>query len=807
LKKKHKVITLLVEMRNRLKPYLFAAINVLFLLLLIYLTSSIAKPISIDWLAFVLFGLLTVFTMFYGIKLAGGRVSFLPMVAVAAYLVMGALVTAWLFFIAAWVQGLILYFLLQRADSPVLLNKKLDLFERTAVNATMIPASILFGSFIYERLAELSSLGSAGYPVLILFWGAGYFFINYLFVILFFAFQGSKQLQQFWQSMPQPLLYEAVAVPFAPLVARIYTDLGWDYFLILMLGIVFLSFAVRYLNQIGLHLNRRELELDSLKNVGQTLSAGLELESVLAAIHIQVGRLMPAHTFYIALYDAMNNEVTFPFAMEADQPKEIMARQDGNGLVEYVLREKRPLLIPKNAAAAAQTLTLTLYGREPVCWLGVPIMLAENPIGVMAVQSYDQSSMFDDWHQDVLMTIAVQAAMAIQNARRYAQTDSQLARHVQELNSILSTIHEGILLVSPGGIVVMANRVFTELIDLMDDRLIGQSLFESDGSASLLALAGYDLMDWEQDCQALEQGEEWRTSHIVITQPVERQVERTLVPVYDGTRGITGWLLIFRDITEEIELAKVREETIHMLVHDLRSPLSVTLGSLQTIDAWLEMGRTEDVKRLLDLAHNGGQRMLQILNNLLDSYKFENGDVPLNLEPISILPWLTDVKKQFTPAAVNAGLTIEVDVAPGLPMIWADKDHMVRVLSNLVDNAVKFTPDGGQITLWAKRADDENEPVLVGVTDTGLGIPPEQQARLFIKFQQNTAARGRRQGTGLGLTYCKLVVEAHNGRIWVESEGIEGQGSTFLMLLPAFDNGRSRSTGPLRKPDFMQSTS
>ena len=796
---------LTLEMQNRTKPYLFAAIHILFLLQLIFLTSSMAvKPILDDRLAFVLFGLLAVFTMFYGIKLAGGRISLLPLVALAAYLVMGTVVVAWLFFIAAWAHGLISYFLLQRVDSSTPLTEKLELFERTAVNATMMPFGVLFGSFIYEQLTDLFLLSDAGYPVFILFWGVGYLFINYLFVISYFALKSKDALRQFWQSMPQPLLYEAVPVPFAPVMARIYTDLGWDYFLFLMLGIVFLTFIFRYLNEIGLHLNRRVMELDSLRKVGQTLSAGLELESVLAAIHTQVSRLVPANTFYIALYNAANNEVSFPFAMEGDQPKVIMARQDGNGLVEYVLREKRPLLIPKNAAVTALALDLTLFGREPVCWLGVPILLADDPIGVIAVQSYDQASLFDDWHQDVLMTIATQAAMAIQNAQRYAQTGNELARHVQELNSILSTIHEGILLVSPGGTVVMTNRIFTEFIGMTDNELIGHSLFESDVKASLLSLVGYDVADWEQDCQALAHGEKWRTARIVIAEPVERQAERTLAPIRDETDGITGWLLIFRDITEEIELAKVREETIHMLVHDLRSPLSVTLGSLQTIDAWLEMGRTDDVKRLLDLAHNGGQRMLQLLNNLLDSYKFENGDAPLNQEPISVLPWLTDVKKQFTPVAANAGLKIEVDIAPGLPMIWADKEHMIRVLSNLVDNAVKFTPDGGQITLWAKRVEDEENPIMVGITDTGSGIPPEQQSRLFVKFQQNTAARGRRQGTGLGLTYCKLVVEAHNGRIWVESDGIEGQGSTFLMLLPAYDNGRSRSTGPLRQPAFIE---
>jgi signal transduction histidine kinase len=437
---------------------------------------------------------------------------------------------------------------------------------------------------------------------------------------------------------------------------------------------------------------------------------------------------------------------------------------------------------------------LTLLGREPACWLGVPIMLADDPIGAIVVQSYEQSSLYDDWHQDVLMTIATQAGMAISNAWLYAQTGSELARHVQELNSILSTIHEGILLASPDGNVITTNRVFTEFVGLADDELTGQSLFDVDEKISLLAQIGYDQPGWQKDCMTLSQDEKWLAARIVMAGPVERQVERTLVPVRDNVNVITGWLLIFRDITEEIELAKGREETIHMLVHDLRSPLSVTLGSLQTIDAWLEMGRTDDVRRLLDLAHNGGQRMLQLLNNLLDTYKFEHGNVPLNIEPMPVLPWLTDVKAQFTPAAANAGLTIAVEVESGLPMLGVDKQHMMRVLSNLVDNAVKFTPDGGQIKLWARLATNEDNPVLVGVSDTGMGIPPDEQQRVFVKFQQNSAGRGRRQGTGLGLTYCKLVVEAHNGRIWVESEGVEGKGSTFLMVLPAFDDGRSHST-------------
>lgn len=758
----------------------------LFLLQLLFLTSTHGLP-PIDSLAVILFGSLVVFTMLHGIKLTEGQVSLLPMVAVATYLVMGPVAATWLVWAGVLISGPFSYVRSRRNGLLGSWDERLDLFDRTAVNALMMPVGILFGSLIYELMVDWLALDSVSYPILILFWGVGYFFINYLFITLFFATRDKTALRRFWQNMPQPLLFEVIPLPFAPLIARIYTDLGRDYFLILLLGIVMITLTIQYLNEIGMRLNRRDMELDSLKNVGKTLGAGLEIDSVMAAIRVQVLRLMPAQMFYIALYDPNQNRVTFPFAMQGEQRMTIAARQDGHGLVEHVLVEKRPLLIPKNVAATAQSLDLAVFGQEPACWLGVPIMLADAPIGVIVVESYDQSSLYDEWHQDVLTTIATQAAMAIHNARLYAQTGSELDQRVQELNSILSTIHEGTLLVSLEGQIITANRILTEFIGLPDDELEGRSLFARDTDDDLLAKIGYEFADWQADCAALAQGEKWHTAHIVMSGSQRREVERTLVPVRDEASVITGWLLIFRDITEEIELSKSREETIHMLVHDLRSPLSVTMGSLETMNAWLEMGRTDDVRRLLDLANTGGQRMLQLLNNLLDSYKFESGTMPLTQEAIPVLPWLADLKAQFAPAAAIANLSLDLNVEPGLPMLWADKGHMTRVISNLVDNAIKFTPDGGNIELWARCPNDGECTILMGVSDNGLGIPLEEQAKLFDKFRQRADVRGRRQGTGLGLTYCKLVVEAHNGRIWIESEGVKGQGSTFVMVLPAFD--------------------
>jgi signal transduction histidine kinase len=128
-----------------------------------------------------------------------------------------------------------------------------------------------------------------------------------------------------------------------------------------------------------------------------------------------------------------------------------------------------------------------------------------------------------------------------------------------------------------------------------------------------------------------------------------------------------------------------------------------------------------------------------------------------------------------------------VAVDADLPNVNVDRALFLRVLSNLVDNALKFTPDGGRVQLWA-RCDPEVAPdmLLVGVRDTGPGIPPEYLDRVFEKFQQLPSTRGRRRGTGLGLSFCKLVVEAHGGSIWVESN--VGEGSTFLMTLPLIEH-------------------
>ena len=144
---------------------------------------------------------------------------------------------------------------------------------------------------------------------------------------------------------------------------------------------------------------------------------------------------------------------------------------------------------------------------------------------------------------------------------------------------------------------------------------------------------------------------------------------------------------------------------------------------------------------------------------------------------------LTEAKMQLLPVAQDAGIEIEVETAPELPLLMVDSNYLSRAVMNLLDNAVKYTPDDGRIRLWSRidRTKPENPALLVGVSDNGPGINPDLHGQIFKKFRHDRQQHRQRRGTGLGLPYCKLVVEAHNGRIWVESDKT---GSTFIMRLP-----------------------
>ncbi len=229
------------------------------------------------------------------------------------------------------------------------------------------------------------------------------------------------------------------------------------------------------------------------------------------------------------------------------------------------------------------------------------------------------------------------------------------------------------------------------------------------------------------------------------------------------------------------ELEKLRDDLTHMIIHDLRTPLTSVIAGMQTLDMVGDLN--QDQQEMMRIAVNGGETLLAMINDLLDVEKLESGSMQLDYAEVSVAELLSASVGQVTQLAANSRLTLAPpQVSADLPPLRCDEGKLRRTLVNLLGNAIKFTPSGGVVTAIARHS--QGEPfVTFEVSDTGEGIPPEAFVRIFEKFGQVESRQGgRRMSTGLGLTFCKLTVEAHGGHIEVESA--TGQGSTFRFTIP-----------------------
>lgn len=226
-----------------------------------------------------------------------------------------------------------------------------------------------------------------------------------------------------------------------------------------------------------------------------------------------------------------------------------------------------------------------------------------------------------------------------------------------------------------------------------------------------------------------------------------------------------------------LDLEKLRDDLMHMIVHDLRTPLTSIIGGLQTVmDADYDRELAEE---FIPMAVSGANQLVDMVSSLLDISKLESGQMTLDLSDVNLPAVVEAALEQVRGLARERNHTLLTNLRP-TPPLRADAEKLRRVIINLLGNAVKFTPDGGTITVGVSPADGG---LIISVTDTGPGIPAEYLDRIFDKFAQVENQGMKKNSTGLGLTFCKLVAEAHGGRIWVEST--VGEGSRFAVFLPA----------------------
>jgi two-component system sensor histidine kinase/response regulator len=228
------------------------------------------------------------------------------------------------------------------------------------------------------------------------------------------------------------------------------------------------------------------------------------------------------------------------------------------------------------------------------------------------------------------------------------------------------------------------------------------------------------------------------------------------------------------------DLEKVRDDLTHMIIHDLRTPLTSVIAGMQTLGVMGELDA--DQREVADIAIAGGEALLGMINDLLDVDKAESGALQLDYSEFSVSELLASVVSQVDSLAKSENLNLVKSVDDNLPPISADEDKLRRTLVNLLGNAIKFTPQGGTVTVEASLSANTGS-VEFCVSDTGEGIPPEAFEQIFQKFGQVESRQGGRvMSTGLGLTFCKLAVEAHGGHIEVQSALTKG--SVFCFGIP-----------------------
>ena len=440
-------------------------------------------------------------------------------------------------------------------------------------------------------------------------------------------------------------------------------------------------------------------------------------------------------------------------------------------LAEPLRRREAPLLIPDAGARADLVSAGLLDAGEGLA--AFPVRGRSRVLGGLLLL-FAAPRALTEAETRLVAAYADQLAMALDNATLFEEAENQKTR----LEQVFASTSEGFLVLDLDRRVVALNRQGGDLLGVNPHEVIGRPfgrLVETlVGSVEWTEASGQALVG------AIERAEDPADGDLEVRLPERRTLRWLTTPTRDLLGAVVGATVTLRDVTREREIDRMKTEFVSTVSHELRTPLTSIKGSLHLLlsDDGLVLDATQ--RHLVDISLKNTDRLIRLINNILDISKMEAGHIHLDLEMHRPLDFVETAVEGIQGFAESRGIVIESQVAPDAPAVRVDFDRMVQVVTNLLSNAIKFSPERGRVTVGARRVGAHLE---IWVSDHGQGIAPEDVGRLFRKFQQLDGRTVRAVGgTGLGLAICRGIVEEHGGRIAVDSR--PGEGATFTVRLP-----------------------
>lgn len=490
-------------------------------------------------------------------------------------------------------------------------------------------------------------------------------------------------------------------------------------------------------------------ELESLSRIGRGMTSQLDLDMVLMTVMDAAVGLTGAEESSILLLDEDTGDLYMRAARNFQEDFVATFRlATDDTYAGQVMRTGKPVHLNADEAQKIKTSYLVhslIY---------VPLTAHGRTIGVLGVDNRETGKNLSERHIALLSTMADYAVIAIENAKLFSDTELERTK----LKNILTQIEDGVIVVDDEDELVLVNHTVRKAFNLGDKDILGKRLEAVFENRDLLtAIRGEALDPMRIEIKANDE-------HFY-------RVQVTDIPEI-------GRVASLHDISYLKELDRIKTDFVNTVSHDIRSPLTSILGYVELIHRAGEVNELQRdyINRVQTSVHN----ITSLISDLLDLGRIEEVGMLEDFELVPLSPILREAIEVIQGRAVEKKQDLKVNLPEKLPCVFGDKTQLRQMLNNLIGNAVKYTPDGGKISITGI---EENGQIILQFSDTGWGVPLEEQAKIFDRFFRASNVPDGVGGTGLGLAITKSIVENHRGRIWVDSS--TEIGSVFTVVLPA----------------------